>query len=68
MSDLEIDKSSAQKLGPLNGFFISSGVKDMLDSNDYTGVDMIFPLIAAFIDRVIATEMNQSFPLLMQCI
>lgn len=51
VSDLQVDFSSALKTGQLNGFFTSAGVKGMLEGKDYSSIDMVFPFIAALIDR-----------------
>lgn len=42
------DKNSQK----LNGFFTSTGVKDMQEENDFSTIDTRFPSLAAFIDRV----------------
>ena len=51
VSNLHVDFSSSQKSAQLNGFFTNTGVKGMLEGKDYHQLDMVFPFVAAFIDR-----------------
>lgn len=39
---------------PLDRFFTSTGIKAMLDGNDYCAVDTAFPILAAFLDGSLA--------------
>lgn len=50
---LQVGFSSAQKASQLNGFFTSTGVKWILEGNDYAVIYTVFPFIAALLDHVI---------------
>lgn len=47
----QVDFSSGEKGSGLNGMFRNDGLRGMLEAKDYRAVDMVFPFIAAFIDR-----------------
>ena len=52
ISYLRVDFSSKNASVTLNGFFLETGVRGMLEGKDYRNVDFVFPFVAAFIDRI----------------
>ena len=55
---LHVDFSKAKNSTRLDGLFVEDGVRCMLEGKDYKTVDMIFPFIAAFIDRACGEVSN----------
>lgn len=53
---LQVDFSKKEASVQLNGFFMKEGIKGMLEGKNYRSVDMVFPFISAFIDRVTGFE------------
>lgn len=51
MSGLHIDFSITQRTGLLKGFFTSTGIKEILEGNEYCTVDVVFSFLAGFLDR-----------------
>jgi hypothetical protein len=49
---IHIDFSTKEASSALNGFFLESGIRGMLEGKDYRNLDYVFPFVAAFIDRV----------------
>lgn len=49
--NLRIDFSSSHKGWRYNGFFSEDGIVGMLEARDHKSMDMVFPFIAAYIDR-----------------
>lgn len=52
MRNLRIDFSNRSKGWKYNGFFTESGIVGMLEAKEMKLVDMIFPIVAGFIDRM----------------
>ena len=52
ISSLRVDFSSKNASVTLNGLFLETGIRGMLEGKDYRNVDFVFPFIAAFIDRI----------------
>ena len=53
---VHVDYSKKESSVQLNGFFTHDGIKGMLEAKNYQNMDMIFPFIAAFIDRATGLE------------
>lgn len=48
---LHIDFRTGDKSRGLNGFFVSDGIRGMLEGKDYWAIDQVFPYLAVAIDR-----------------
>ena len=57
-SCLHVEFSKAKTSTRLDGLFVEDRVRGMLEGKDYKTVDMIFPFIAAFIDRACGEVSN----------
>lgn len=55
-TSMHIDFSTKETSSALNGFFLESGIRGMLEGKDYRNLDYVFPFVAAFIDRVTGCE------------
>ena len=55
---LDVDFSVPSKSWRYNGFFNESGIVGMLEARQYKAVDMVFPIVAAYIDRVCGETSN----------
>ena len=55
---LLVDFSKANNSTRLDGVFVEDGVRGVLEAKDYKTVDMIFPFIAAFLDRACGEVSN----------
>lgn len=53
---LHVDFAKTGKTTQLNGLFTADGLRGMLEGKDYYAVDMVFPFVAAFIDRSLGFE------------
>lgn len=53
LPDLNVDFSRKDSSLQLNGLFLHSGVRGMLEGKDYRNVDKVFPFVMAFVDRVL---------------
>jgi len=51
---LYIDFRSGDRRKGVNGFFVSDGVRGMLEAKDYWAVDQVFPFLALSLDRMMA--------------
>jgi len=54
--DLHVDFSSKDTSDRLNGIFLQTGLRGMLEGKDYRKLDTVFPFIASFIDTVSGSE------------
>lgn len=61
---VRFDYSATPKSNNLNGLHISTGLKGMLEGKDYSNIDMVFPFIAAFLDRVLGYADNQQLTMI----
>ena len=53
---LHVDFSKKEKTAQLNGFFLRDGVRGMLEGKNYRAIDLVFPFIAAFVDRALGFQ------------
>ena len=51
-SGIHIDFSTKETSSNLNGIFLETGVRGMLEGKDYRNLDYFFPFVAAFVDRI----------------
>ena len=52
ISNLHVDFSVKEASTTLNGLFLETGVKGMLEGKDYKQLDYVFPFVMAFVDRI----------------
>ncbi len=52
IASLHIDFSSKNASATLNGIYLDSGLRGMLEGKDYRNVDYVFPFICSFIDKI----------------
>ena len=55
-TSIHVDFSTKETSSALNGLFLESGIRGMLEGKDYRNLDYVFPFVAAFIDRVTGCE------------
>lgn len=51
-TSMKIDFSTKETSSTLNGIFLETGVRGMLEGKDYKTLDYVFPFVAAFVDRI----------------
>lgn len=54
--DLHVDFSSKDASDRLNGIFLQTGLRGMLEGKDYRKLDTVFPFVASFIDTISGSE------------
>lgn len=59
VSGLHVDFSGKDASSCLNGIFLQTGLRGMLEGKDYRRLDTVFPFVAAFIDTVTGSETGQ---------
>ena len=59
VSGLHVDFSGKDASSRLNGIFLQTGLRGMLEGKDYRRLDTVFPFVAAFIDTVAGSETGQ---------
>jgi len=55
-SGLHVDFSKTEKTSQLNGLFLREGVRGMLEGKNFRAVDMVFPFVLSFIDRILGFQ------------
>lgn len=53
-----VDFSTKEKSQQLNGLFLNNTIRGMLEGKDFKCLDMVFPFVAAYIDRVTGYQDN----------
>lgn len=53
---IHIDFSTKEASSALNGIFLQTGIRGMLEGKDYRNLDYVFPFVAAFVDRISGCE------------
>jgi len=51
ISGLHVDFSTKESSTQLNGIFLSTGLRGMLEGKDYRNLDYVFPFVSAYVDR-----------------
>ena len=51
ISQLHVDFSKKESSTQLNGIFLATGIRGMLEGKDFKNLDYVFPFIAAYVDR-----------------
>ena len=57
-ASIHIDFSTKEESSRLNGIFLDSGMRGMLEGKDYRNLDYFFPFVAAFVDRITGCVTN----------
>ena len=65
VKDMQFNYTSTEKGNRVNGIFTNDGLRGMLEAKNYKAIDMVFPFVAAFIDRCSGDE--ESHPLTKVC-
>lgn len=53
---LHVDFSKKEKSSTLNGLFGNDGLRGMLEGKNYRSVDLVFPFLMGFLDRVLGFQ------------
>ena len=56
LPDLHVDFSSKDASSRLNGIFLTTGVRGMLEGKDFRKLDTVFPFVASFVDTVTGSD------------
>lgn len=56
IAQLHVDFSTKDMSSALNGIFLQTGLRGMLEGKDYRALDHVFPFVAAFIDNVTQSQ------------
>ena len=65
VKDMQFNYTSTEKGNRVNGIFTNDGLRGMLEAKNYKAIDMVFPFVAAFIDRCSGDE--ESHPVTKVC-
>ena len=57
-TSMKVDFSTKETSSRLNGIFLETGVRGMLEGKDYRTLDYVFPFVAAFVDRITGCKKN----------
>lgn len=52
MNGKRVDFSRQEYRTGINGLFLKTGVRGMLEGKDWKNIDMVFPFVAAFVDKM----------------